>query len=398
MTGVLKINFASDMPTIVVDVVAPDLSVVKRMMMSANETETVNVPSEFSFLRIHLPSGRTVTLSDPGNLDRTVALEALRSPSKREPERSDPDSALNLFSGRTESGTSELTSRRARNEQYIALRYSPPAIEYTDELIAFGRFGAAYLQDSLGNKVVGNGTSSSREGFWDLNVDPVSAPYEFGIHVNDGRKMTMRVPANAQRVWVRVDQLSGDQVLLYSVRLESTQPAADTVLTYLRRGDFTAAAAMEKWVDESEDLLRRKMSDPYAAVVAAYLLLRLGRTDVMRDWTRNLAQAFPFLPDGCVLWASQMMKDTDMDGDIREQLLEAMARGLPVYSEGLRLLIDALRLLGRDGQAEHRKLRSMFGEVIWTSPLTAYVNSGDASAGPFAGKIIEFDIDYAPRA
>ena len=40
--------------------------------MAPGQSRTVEVPSEATFLRVHLPSGRTAILQDPGNLDRLV--------------------------------------------------------------------------------------------------------------------------------------------------------------------------------------------------------------------------------------------------------------------------------------------------------------------------------------
>jgi hypothetical protein len=60
-------------------------------------------------------------------------------------------------------------------------------------------------------------------------------------------------------------------------------------------------------------LLQDKIEDPYAAVVGAYLLLRLKRFSQMHDWGQHLADWFPFLPDGCVLWASQLMQQPSSD-------------------------------------------------------------------------------------
>ena len=77
MTSHLNIHFADDMPAAAVEIVAPDFEIVSRIMLENGRTKTVEVPSEASFLRVHMPTGQIVTLEDPGNLDRTISLTGL---------------------------------------------------------------------------------------------------------------------------------------------------------------------------------------------------------------------------------------------------------------------------------------------------------------------------------
>ncbi len=82
MSDRLTIRFASDMPAATVEVVSPDLQVVDRVMLNAGRSREVDVPSEQSFLRVHLPSGQVVTLQDPGNLDRKISMAMIRGGSR----------------------------------------------------------------------------------------------------------------------------------------------------------------------------------------------------------------------------------------------------------------------------------------------------------------------------
>ena len=74
MSGTLKIRFGPDMPAASVEVVAPNLGSVGQLWLGAGQDKEIQVPSEGSFLRVHLPSGEIVTLEDPGNLDRLITL------------------------------------------------------------------------------------------------------------------------------------------------------------------------------------------------------------------------------------------------------------------------------------------------------------------------------------
>src|SRR5688572_25106183 len=69
MSGRLNITFAPDMPGATVEVVAPDLTTIDRLWLTPGQQKAVDVPSEATFLRVHLSSGEIVTLDDPGNLN-----------------------------------------------------------------------------------------------------------------------------------------------------------------------------------------------------------------------------------------------------------------------------------------------------------------------------------------
>src|SRR5947208_2505028 len=90
MTGVMKIKFASDMPMATVEVLTPDLETVQQVALEAGREANVPVPSEASFIRVHLPSGRSVTFRHPGNLDYVVTRTDVESRLRRR--RSDPTS------------------------------------------------------------------------------------------------------------------------------------------------------------------------------------------------------------------------------------------------------------------------------------------------------------------
>ena len=70
------------MPAANVEIVAPDMKVVDRVMLEAGRSKTVQVPSESSFLRVHLPSGDVVRLDDPGNLSRVISIKSILDQTK----------------------------------------------------------------------------------------------------------------------------------------------------------------------------------------------------------------------------------------------------------------------------------------------------------------------------
>ena len=118
----------------------------------------------------------------------------------------------------------------------------------------------------------------------------------------------------------------------------------------------------------------------------------------MRDWGRNLADWFPDLPDGCVVWAAQLMHERSSDpAEIRKYLLEAVKRGVPVYTEGLRLITDGLRLMGEEGMEAREKVRAATGVVVWDSPVTSSVQGTTNTRQSNAPGVI-YDIAFGARA
>jgi hypothetical protein len=400
VSGDLHITFAADLPTMAVEVVAPDLSIVKRMMMRGSQQATVNVPSEASFVRVYLPSGRAVTLNDPGNLSRTITRDAIELNPQRTAEwlgsttvAPPPSAAPSTTTTSPTTGPSLKTRRDVR--RYQVWRASTPQIKQReDQELPLGDSATARVVEADGHPRTGTQGVQLNEILWDLGGPSFERPFDLTIKQNDGRELRVRLPGNVNRLWARVDRLEVEKSLNYSLRAESEVAIADTILNYLCRGDFAAAAAMAEWADESEQLLMSKMSDPYAAAVGAYLLLKLQRFDQLRDWTRNLANSFSFLSDGCVLWASQLIQQSpDKEHEIRKYLMLATERGLPVYTSGLRLLFDGLRLIGDDGDAAAEKLRHELGQVIWESPLTARMTAPPGSR-TLSKDAITFDIEF----
>ncbi len=120
---------------------------------------------------------------------------------------------------------------------------------------------------------------------------------------------------------------------------------ADSTLRYYERGLLdqvrTAIGAIS-----FERLLQQKMADPIAAAVGAYMLLRLGELERLHDWTRNLANWFPWLPDGLAIWGEHQAR-LGRHAEALTSFLQLPDRGLPIFSDGLSYAVDRLRLYSR---------------------------------------------------
>ena len=400
MTDQLHVAFASNMPAATVEVVSPDMEVVERFMLDGGRSRTVAVPSEASFLRVHLPSGQVVTLQDPGNLNRKVSMEDVLMGSSSGTRGGLPGLAARVSVPSTSLADADLSDAPTPSElrRYHRARSTAASeVGGATGALVLGSHGNAQLTGQGGQVVLGHSASRGREAHWDLSAS--AQPYRLRIEEPSGRLLEVQVPGNARRVWARADFLREQSTVSFSIRIQTSSDAADTIAGYLQRGDLYSADAMAQWCDDAHDMLRDKIADPYAAVVGAYLLLRLRRFSQMQDWARNLANWFPLLPDGCVVWASQLMQQPSSDpSEIQNYLLESVKRGLPVYSEGLRLLTDGLRLMGADGIEAREKVRAAAGVVVWESPVTALVHTTNnySRSLDFAGVV--YDIAFAARA
>lgn len=129
------------------------------------------------------------------------------------------------------------------------------------------------------------------------------------------------------------------------------------VSDYMQNGALQEAAAL---MSEAEDMLYGKISNPIAAALGGYALLRQGEIERLHNWPTNLASWFEWLPDGAVISAELMARRGDHPS-AADFLLLAVKRGLPLFSEGMSILMSRLRYyslyakdqLGQGYSAQH---------------------------------------------
>ena len=116
-------------------------------------------------------------------------------------------------------------------------------------------------------------------------------------------------------------------------------------------GQFAQAAeAINSPALDAELLLGEKLEDVVAATIGAYALLRLGELERLHDWTENLRNWFPWLPDGAAIRGEHLAR-LGRHGEALACFAELPRRGLPVFTDGLSYSVDRIRLyvnLGRD--------------------------------------------------
>ncbi|MGH2664772.1 hypothetical protein [Flavobacterium sp.] len=135
---------------------------------------------------------------------------------------------------------------------------------------------------------------------------------------------------------------------LYDVSLKMSNSKAQALLSLMTSGDMIRARSL--WaLNDAETLLLEKIQDPTAAAIGGYYLLKTDELARLHDWANNLANWFSWLPDGCIIHAWQMIMENNTEKNdhnyqdrIKNRLLESLERGMPIYTEGIRLLYEGL--------------------------------------------------------
>lgn len=109
----------------------------------------------------------------------------------------------------------------------------------------------------------------------------------------------------------------------------------------LRSNRVTIAADL---LENATGLLWGKYQDPPGAALGGLILHGMGRLDERADWASNLANSFPWLPDGQILYAALLMKDPDLRRQSEGlELLLSATTNRPMYTDGLSLGMELLR-------------------------------------------------------
>lgn len=145
-------------------------------------------------------------------------------------------------------------------------------------------------------------------------------------------------PTVSQRCTLTIERTDPASATTVNVSLPDN-PRIDAIARYLQSGRLQEAASV---IGDAEKLLQQKMADPFGAALGGYALLRLGQLERLHHWPRNLADLFPWLPDGAVIAGEESALEGDHETAI-VQVCEAGRRGLPVFAAGLSLLSSRLR-------------------------------------------------------
>jgi len=203
---------------------------------------------------------------------------------------------------------------------------------------------------------------------------------------------------------------AGDYV---EVSVTPSSAAAATLLGYMTSGSVTAVDSMlesdrlvRRLVDGkdgyewrigasappdsvlAEQVLYHKLNDPHTAALGGYHLLRTGDLERLHSWPANLSNWMEWLPDGPIIRGWQLLRGgKPQAGETpRDRFLQAASRGIPCYAEGLRLLIDGLKVVERDRREDEEvraaieHLGAYAAATDWTRAVLTF--TGDSPNTP----------------
>lgn len=159
----------------------------------------------------------------------------------------------------------------------------------------------------------------------------------------------------------------GDLDRSIDVLVSTDYQRAEALLDMLNTGAMLEAKSFVN-ARLAEDLLQRKIENPWAAAIGGYYLLKVKDNERLHDWANNLANWFEWFSDGAIIHAWQMIAENKGEDDkkllrIKRRLLEGQKRGLPLFTEGLRLLLDGLSQLSTIFKRRDREVEQALDTV-----------------------------------
>lgn len=228
---------------------------------------------------------------------------------------------------------------------------------------------------------------------WRLVALPPS-PTPLGIVVRPSRLPNERNGGLAVKVTTWDQEAETLLRLLDTGAVETANVVGDAFVESLQ-GAMPSAADM---ASVAERYARAKIANPPRAAIGFYYLLRMGAYERLRDWPGNFATWIDWLPDAPLIHALQLLHAGG--GDVPAaagRLVKAAAVGIPVYTQGLRLLFEWLQVLdGNDalGPDLRHEVADALGEVRryaeaadWTQPVTSCLGThpSEPSLAPATG-------------
>jgi hypothetical protein len=138
----------------------------------------------------------------------------------------------------------------------------------------------------------------------------------------------------------------------YHVEPHPEHAVADMVLGYCGQSVATAMDGTSRSASlKAESLVDQKAGDPVAAAIGACAILRLGDLTRLHDWTANLCDWFPWLPDGAAIRGEHLAR-LGRHAEAARVLMMVPMRGLPIVADALFYAVERLKWYAHlDGSA-----------------------------------------------
>jgi len=404
VSELMNIRFGLDMPMTAVEVVTPELGTIQHCALAAGDEKIIEVPSSDSFIRLRLPTGRTVNLHHAGDLRYLITPNLIRRSATPNAVDSIGRGANSFeFYGSRDSFISpdaimQPSCLRQRNIAQVEADNSMRSLEVLDPLrLRDGRlYRRSQINRDAGTKLQGDfmvrWTPAVQE-MVDEDIDEVyftpdtqDEPYKLNI---EGRgRFQVMIPGSVKSAFVRSDLVGTNQYLI-SVRVGTVSSDADAVGGYIAQSDYVSARTLLDWARAAVSGPHSGETDLYSTILALYLLLRLEPSSLVHDSLKTLESCHPNIPDIYIIAAAYCTLGRPKRAKILSYIKQSFDIGLPVYTEGLHWLTQILRMLGEDGEMYLDRLGEETQGVVWSSPFTALVYDFDEG-----DRIISLDVAY----
>jgi hypothetical protein len=180
---------------------------------------------------------------------------------------------------------------------------------------------------------------------------PKSGPLTYWVSLRaEDTAPLVPVPILPGRMATLVAQLEPDRLRLYQFhpRIESRGGADDDVrrVEYLER--MLAAGSIDVAEPLAIEIAGAAAEDPFAALVAGYVLLRRGRDEgleLLEELASTILSVAPGLSDAYILRAERAAQKDRKEASA-QAFADAANAGVPVFGEGLTRLVEGLRSSG----------------------------------------------------
>ena len=322
---------------------------------------TLEVPDDtgLAFVRLTWPSGRTET--------QRVDLQ-----------------------GKLEDGVSFSDSRIAPNEwsAWAVPKLNPKTPLVTGSVdLRLDRFDKVWLRlwkhaNGAWNREKLQPDATYRNGAaWQLDLTLAEAPWMLQV---GGSQVTWRfvsLPGGGPaRVLLTPKDSIDPRADALKVVVTSFRADAETLLEFLARDAIRAVNALATSKALATQMFADKFEDPVSAVAGAYCLLRTDDWDrIPHHWFENLSQKFQWLPDAAIVHCIRVLRegaDTRVSAlSPHDLFMQSMARGWPVYAEGVALLQEAavsLQGQGADRTAPFDAVQALGAAKAWAGAAASF--------------------------
>ena len=179
-----------------------------------------------------------------------------------------------------------------------------------------------------------------------VRVPPV--PHWVSFAARGAEPMVVSVPVLPGRLATLVAQVDSDRIQLHQYHPSVGGDSSSTV-GRLRRVEYLQRMLVAGRVDVADRLARQlaltASEDPFAGIVAGYVLLRLGRHEELGKLASAVIAAAPNLCDAYVLRGEYEAR-LGRKGPAEQAFANAVNCGIPAFGEGLTRLLEGMRSNG----------------------------------------------------